>query len=122
MLILVAVVVFQFAGALLRPVVAIKLTPGHEDLDQVFSIQASLIARNKFNTPEELMQIMDSAARPERPSEAMRKAQKTSAFKVDCECQKLDECAEWQTWVAMLGIRLKGLRRLDLLFANVWVF
>ena len=85
--------------------------PGHEDLDQIFSIQASLIARHEFNTPEELMQIMDSASRPERQSEAMRKAQKTN-FNVDCECKKLDECAEWQQWVAMLGIRLKGLRAL----------
>ena len=57
------------------------------------------------------MQIMDSASRPERQSEAMRKSQKTS-FNVDCECKKLDECAEWQQWVAMLGIRLKGLRAL----------
>ena len=56
------------------------------------------------------MQIMDSSSRPERQSEAMRKAQKTSNFKVDCECQKLDETAEWQTWASMLGIRLKGLR------------
>ena len=56
------------------------------------------------------MQIMDSTSRPEKQSEAMRKARKTGNFKVDCECQKLDETAEWKDWAAMLGIRLKGLR------------
>lgn len=36
-------------------------------------------------------------------------------LRVECEAFKLDECAEWRPWVAMLGLRLKGLRAMALI-------
>lgn len=86
---------------------------GHEDLDQIFAIQASAISRSTFDTPEALMEIMDSLARPNDAGEAERKRYKKGAARVDFECYKLDQCAQWKTWVAVLGIRLKGLRDLQ---------
>ena len=85
---------------------------GHEDIDQVFSVQAQLISRHEINNPEELMQIMDTSGRPRSDAEAMRKARKLDVAKVACETYKLDEVALWKDWVSKLGIRLKGLRTL----------
>ena len=91
----------------------IALGLGHEDLDQIFAIQASAIARNTFDTPEELMDIMDSLARPDNATEAERKRRRRTSPTVEFACYKLDQCAMWKEWVAVLGIRLKGLRNLE---------
>ena len=75
-------------------------------------MQASAIARNTFDTPEQLIDIMDSLARPENAGELERKRHKSDAARVDFQAYKLDQVAPWKEWVAMLGIRLKGLRSL----------
>ena len=85
---------------------------GHEDLDQIFSVQASLISRHVFDNPTELIEILDSAGRPQDEGERIRKRRKVS--QIDCRAYKLDEAADWKAWVAMLGVRVKGLRHLDL--------
>ena len=56
------------------------------------------------------MEIMDSLARPDNASEAERKRRRRDANKVEFACYKLEQCAPWKEWVAVLGIRLKGLR------------
>ncbi|CAK9008227.1 unnamed protein product [Durusdinium trenchii] len=89
----------------------LRVGHSHEDIDQVFSVQAQLISRHEFNNPEELMQIMDTSGRPRSDAEAMRKARKLDVAKVACETYKLDEVALWKDWVSKLGIRLKGLRK-----------
>ena len=89
----------------------LRVGHSHEDLDQVFAIQASLIARSTFEFLEALLELMDSMSRPENVAEVERKKRKVvDASSVPFHAYKLDQCAEWQSWVAMLGVRLKGLR------------
>ena len=77
-------------------------------MDQAFSVQAGVIARNVFDNPSELIEILDSMGRAGGEAEQLRKQQKVS--RVDCEAYQLDEAAQWKDWVSMLGIRVKGLR------------
>lgn len=87
---------------------------GHEDLDQVFSRQAALIARHTFDTPQQLVEILDSATRPpEDEQERVREQQ--GAARVSCIAYKLDRAPDWKKWTSVLGIRLKGLRALGLI-------
>ena len=86
----------------------LRVGHSHEDLDQVFSVQASLISRCEFDTPSDLIDILDSAARPDSDAERLRRQHR--AQKVDVVAYLLDECADWQRWVSMLGVRVKGLR------------
>ena len=81
---------------------------GHEDIDQCFSVQASLIARHTFDNPTELIQILDGSTRPEDPAERQRAWRKLG--QVHSEAFKLDEAADWKQWVSMLGVWVKGLR------------
>lgn len=49
------------------------LFQGHEDLDQIFSVQASMISRSEFDTPDQLIDLLDSATRPDSESGRERK-------------------------------------------------
>lgn len=88
------------------------LGQGHEDLDQIFSVIASLITRYEFSNPEELISILDSAGRPEELGEHGKQERKRAkkTFTADCRPYKLDQTAQWHEWVSALGVRLKGLR------------
>ena len=77
-------------------------------MDQIFSVQAALISRHTFDSPSELVDILDSGARPEDPGEQQRR-QRQQPGNVECEAYKLDEVADWKQWTSMLGVRLKGL-------------
>lgn len=103
MILLVALRCFKFC-------VCSYLRPGHshEDLDQAFSQQASLICRHTFDTPEQVVEILDSCCRPSEPSEQARKRHKN--HKVEAAAYKLDEVAEWKDWSAVSGVWVKGLR------------
>lgn len=84
---------------------------GHEDLDQVFSVIASLVARYEFSTPDELVDILDSAGRPSEAEVAERERKRTKKnFTVDCQAYKLDQTAGWHAWASAAGVRVKGLR------------
>lgn len=52
-------------------------------MDQAFSVQAGVIARNVFDNPSELIEILDSMGRAGGEAEQLRKQQKVS--RVDCE-------------------------------------
>ena len=82
--------------------------PGHEDLDQVFSQQGAFIGRHTWDCPEDVVRLMDSTYRPEDPGERERK--RARAAKVDVTALKLDNVALWKDWVAVLGLRFRGLR------------
>ena len=77
-------------------------------MDQAFSQQAALIARYTFNTPNEVVEILDSACQPDRAGERERKRHKT--HKVEAAAEKLDECANWKPWAEVSGITVKGMR------------
>lgn len=84
------------------------VSQGHEDVDQYFSQIASYLTPQEFSTPQDVVELLDSATRPDREADSFRKqAQRT---KVHTHTYKLDEVACWQDWVAALGIRLLGLR------------
>ena len=92
----------------------VQWMPGHEDLDQIFSRQAALIARHTFDTPQELVEILDSATRPlEGEQERVREQQ--GAARMSCIAYKLDRAPDWKKWASVLGIRLKGLRALGMI-------
>ena len=90
-------------------------------MDQYFSQQAALLARNTFDTPDDVVSLLDSSYRPEFFADQERKHAKT--IKVGAHAYKLDNCARWKEWVAKLGIRLFGLRYLSRarLKGFVWV-
>ena len=90
---------------------------GHEDIDQCFSQQAALLSRHEFSNPQEVIQLMDSTFRPDDVAEQERKRARVS--KVDAFAYKLDQIADWKSWHAVLGIRLKGLRIFGLTY-GVW--
>ena len=90
---------------------------GHEDLDQVFSVISSLIARHEFETPSALVDLLDSSGRPSDEMEGERKKLKKEVH-VECRAYKLDECARWHDWTSVLGIRAKGLRCLNMHYNN----
>lgn len=77
-------------------------------MDQAFSQQAALICRHTFDTPEQVVEILDSCCRPSDPGEQQRKRHKTHT--VEAFSQKLDEVAEWKDWAAVTGLWVKGLR------------
>lgn len=74
---------------------------------------ASLIARYEFSDPDQLIDILDSAGRPEAAvhGEQERKRIKKN-FTIDCQAYRLDQTACWHDWVSALGVRVKGLRSL----------
>ncbi|CAK9032211.1 unnamed protein product, partial [Durusdinium trenchii] len=62
-----------------------------------------------FNNPEDLLEILaDTSSRPDNAAELIRKT--WDAPRLEVRPYKLDEAANWKAWVAMLGIRVKGLR------------
>ena len=65
-----------------------------------------------FNNPEDLLEILaDASSRPDNAAELIRKT--WDAPRLEVRPYKLDEAANWKAWVAMLGIRVKGLRCLQ---------
>ena len=93
--------------------------PGHEDLDQIFSVVASLISRYEFSSPDELVDILDSAGRPEAEVGEQERKRTKKNFTVDCQAYKLDQVARWHEWVSVLGVRVKGLRELAVNFCRL---
>ncbi|CAK9078250.1 unnamed protein product, partial [Durusdinium trenchii] len=87
---------------------AIRGETGHEDVDQYFSQIASYLTPQEFSTPQDVVELLDSATRPDREADSFRK--QAQRAKVHTHTYKLDEVACWQDWVAALGIRLLGLR------------
>ena len=85
-----------------------KFPPGHEDLDQIFSVISSLIARYEFSTPEDLIEILDFAGQPLEAGEQERKRVK-KPFTVECQAYKLDQTAKWHDWVSPAAVKVKGL-------------
>ena len=83
---------------------------GHEDIDQYFSQQGALLSRNTFDSADDVVNLMDSSYRPESLSDQQRKQQKE--IRVCSQAYKLDTVAKWKPWVAVLGVRLLGLRSL----------
>ncbi|CAE7814351.1 unnamed protein product [Symbiodinium sp. CCMP2456] len=81
----------------------------HEDIDQVFSQQSAFISRQTFDSPEDVVRLLDSTHRPEASGERERK--RARAVKVDVSAVKLDTVALWKDWVAVLGLQFKGLRK-----------
>ena len=81
-------------------------------MDQAFSQQAALICRHTFDTPEQVVEILDSCCRPSEAAEQQRKRHKT--HKVQAIASKLDDVAEWKDWSAVAGVWVKGLRSLVL--------
>ena len=77
-------------------------------MDQIFSQQGAFIARHTFDSPQDVVRLIDSTYRPEDPGERERKRLKQE--KVDMSAVKLDSVALWQDWVAVLGVHFKGLR------------
>ena len=88
-------------------------------MDQFFSQTAALLARHEFGSPSEVVDLLDSAFRPDDLPELRRKQEKT--IKVRTHSCRMDNVADWKGWVAALGIRLLGLRTL-LLSISVFVF
>ncbi|CAK9078218.1 unnamed protein product, partial [Durusdinium trenchii] len=75
---------------------AIRGETGHEDVDQYFSQIASYLTPQEFSTPQDVVELLDSATRPDREADSFRKqAQRT---KVHTHTYKLDEVACWQDW------------------------
>ena len=66
------------------------------------------MAPQQFDTPNDVVELLDSSSRPESVSELRRKQAKRP--KVRTDAYKLDTVAKWQLWVSALGIRLLGLR------------
>ena len=105
MLLLVALRVFRWT-------VLSFLRPGHshEDGDQIFSQEARLISRHVFDTPNDLVEIMDDHCRPANHGEALRKRQKLLKTSVRASAYKLDEVANWKAWGLVSGVHVQGLR------------
>lgn len=96
-----------------RPPWFANLVPsGHEDLDQIFSRQAAMLARHEFATPDDVVALMDDTFKPESAADEIRK--QSRRVKVESYARKLDQVADWKSWVGALGIRLKGLRTLTI--------
>ncbi|CAK9104005.1 unnamed protein product [Durusdinium trenchii] len=73
-------------------------------------LRAALIARHTFDNPQKLVEILDSATRPAEDEQEQVREQR-GAPRINCIAYKLDKAADWKKWTSMLGIRLKGLRR-----------
>lgn len=67
-----------------------------------------------------MIQLMDSTFRPDSLAEQERKRARVA--KVDAFAYKLDQMADWKTWHAVLGIRLKGLRHFGTIQYLTWYF
>ena len=80
-------------------------------MDQVFSQKAALIARHTFNTPDEVVNILDTSCRPDAAGERARKQAKI--HKVKAMAYKLDEVAGWKKWLQVVGVKIKGMRLLE---------
>lgn len=95
-------------------------------MDQFFSVQSSLISRHTFDNPGQVVDLLDSASRPDNPGERERKLHKSQTMRVRASAYKLDAVARWQDWVSVLGLRIKGLRawkhrvKVFLLFGLCW--
>jgi hypothetical protein len=84
---------------------------GHEDVDQVFGQTAGHIARNEFDTSNDVVELLDSASRPLLSSEqARQRGESSKTARRQAGAEKLDEVADWKIWVARVGIKMKGIR------------
>lgn len=84
------------------------LIQGHEDIDQVFSVQSSIISRQTFDGPDDVVSILDGSFRPEGAGE--RERQRAKSVHVQTVAYKLDEVAPWKDWVSVVGVVVKGMR------------
>ncbi|CAK9117827.1 unnamed protein product [Durusdinium trenchii] len=62
---------------------------GHEDLDQIFSQQAAMLARHEFATPDDVVALMDDTFKPESAADEIRK--QSRRVKVESYARKLDQ-------------------------------
>ncbi|CAK9077854.1 unnamed protein product [Durusdinium trenchii] len=74
----------------------------HEDVDQVFGQISRLLRGKCFNSPEELIKLLNQCAGANQADSSTRlRGTSACAF-------KLDQAAKWKAWVRQLGIVLKG--------------
>jgi len=84
-------------------------------VDQVFGHVSGHVARSEFDTPDDVVEVLDSLGRPSSHAEQLRKKSNSvssSLFMRHACATKLDTAADWKTWVERLGIRMKGLRNI----------
>lgn len=83
-----------------------KIKVGHEDVDQLIGQSAGYIATIEYDGADQLVEHLDSTARV--PGSAGSRPH--ALANRSAAAYKLDECADWRSWVLRLGIRMKGLR------------
>ena len=99
-----------FLGSLTftRPSSALDSSQGHEDVDQVIGEAAGEVAQHEYDTPEQLVQILDGLGKSARAPKRAKSGRNREIFG-----EKMDQSACWKVWVERLGIHLKGLRTFD---------
>jgi hypothetical protein len=79
---------------------------GHEDVDQAFGQTAGYISQSTFDDINGLVDLLDSATRPNPEKSAHGKTFRNA------RAERLDQTADWKLWVSRLGIKMSGLRNL----------
>ena len=89
------------------------LRPGHshEDIDQIFSQVAAMMSHSSFSTPDDLLELLNGTCQSDNPGHAAR-LKKQKFQKIRASACMLDQAADWKSWVAVAGMKLKGLRLL----------
>ena len=89
------------------------LRPGHshEDIDQFFSQVAAMMSHSSFSTPDELLELLNGTCQSDNPGHAAR-LKKQKLQKIRASACMLDQAADWKSWIAVAGMKLKGLRLL----------
>eukprot|EP00435_Cladocopium_sp_Y103_P030834 s4234_g7.t1 len=87
------------------------LRPGHshEDVDQVFSQVAAMMSHSSFSTPDDLLELLNCTCQSDNAGHAAR-LKKQKFQKIRASACMLDQAADWKSWVAVAGLKLKGLR------------
>ena len=89
------------------------LRPGHshEDVDQIFSQVSGMLSSQTFSNPDELVDLLNLTCQPDTRAQSLRQ-KKRRLDRVAASSCRLDQTAQWKEWVAVAGVKLKGLRLL----------
>jgi len=79
----------------------------------MFGEIAGYIGRLTYDTPDQLVELVDAATRPENSAEALRTESSQTLLRRQACASKLDQCALWKQYTHTIGIRVKGLRPLE---------
>ena len=84
----------------------LRTAHSHEDIDQIFGQVSRLLKAKSFNTPSQLIQLLQSVTQ--------RSGEPSRIRGTVVHPYKLDEVARWKQFTQQLGIAFKGLRCLTL--------